>query len=318
MTRLNALIATLAILAAAIAHPVLSQSPNSGPAPIIAERPIVAKSGSLIEVISDAPPAATVDFLVVDPTDLDFRIYDGGRIFVCSATSKTGIIRVVELAYSTGGTDTKPTLTKRIRTWSVGPPPSPLPVVLPTAKVTVSPNRLDAKTLGPVHVEWTTSPPEATVTRNDGDGPKDVENNGSAVILPQRTTLITIAATTSDGSTAFSQAIITVSDDPIVDPDPIIDTKSLVSIVYESSQMPVPLQVHNARFALEVKGYECRVVDADVVTGLGTIPAHMRAAIEAARAQGLPALVVTSGEKVLRKMALPATDAEIVKAVMTP
>lgn len=271
---------------------------------VAVEKPIPKPSGSLIEIVSEKP----CSWVAVEPMDLDFRIYESNTVFVTTAQSKTGIVRVLQ--FTPGEDVATPTIKWHI--FSVGPPPSPQPVVLPTAKLTATPSVLDSKSPGPVHLEWTTEPPEAKVTLNDGTGPKVVANNGNAVVLRQPITTLYTLAVEVEGSVVYSQAIVTVTDTP---PPPVVDTKSLVSIVYESSEMPVPRQVHNARFELEAKGYECRVVDADVVTGLGTVPVHMRVAIEAARSQGLPALIVTNGDKVLRKMALPATDVEIVKAV---
>ena len=251
----------------------------------------------------EVEPDQEAEIVVADPQGASYTVVGPTQLFVEASAIKGGVIRICQVAKG------KP---HRWYTWQVGPRPVPDPVSLPTAKLTASPTRLDAKAPAPVHLEWTTAPEGAKVTLNDGNGPKDVDPNGSAVVLPRITTLYTIAATTIDGSVAYSQAIVTVSEDP---PPPVVDTKALVSIVYESSEMPVPRQVHNARFELEQKGFEVRVVDADVVTGLGTIPAHMKAAIEAARSHGLPCLVITSGDKVIRKVALPATDAEIVKAV---
>lgn len=277
---------------------------------IAVEKPVQKKPSELIEI--KATDGEIVDWTVIEPPDLDYRVVESGRVFLAPSFSRTGFVRVIEITFTPSADGKSYNRAKRLHSYQVGQAVPVQPATPPSAKVTATPQRVDAKKIEPVHVEWTTAPEGVTVQLNSGDGSKDVDPNGSAVILPQRTTLVTVAATDPSGVVAYSQVLIVVSEEPA---PPVIDAKALVSIVYESSATPVPRQVHNARFELEAKGYEVRVVDADVVTGTGTVPLPLKPAIEAARAQGLPALVITNGEKVLKKIALPATAEEIVKAV---
>lgn len=56
-------------------------------------------------------------------------------------------------------------------------------------------------------------------------------------------------------------------------------------------------------------------IDDDAVTGLDDFPEQYKVAVEAARKEGLPALVVQSGERVLRVVKAPTTEAEVKNAV---
>lgn len=98
--------------------------------------------------------------------------------------------------------------------------------------------------------------------------------------------------------------------------DRVVDAVELVVIVYESSTTPIPLHVHEARRRLESSGYEVRVIDPDVETGTGTTPAEIKPAIEAAKVNGLPALVLLGkSSAVVRVMDLPNTADAIVESI---
>jgi hypothetical protein len=87
----------------------------------------------------------------------------------------------------------------------------------------------------------------------------------------------------------------------------------LVVVVYESSEMPLPTQTYDARPKIEEAGHEFRVVDDDVEDGDGQMPDELKLAIPAAREHGLPALVVQSGDEILKVLDLPETAEEIIK-----
>ena len=197
-----------------------------------AQPPVVqvpAKTGYLLEVDSN-PKASTV---VVDPQGIDAKLFEGTKLFIESAVVKGGIIRVLQLEKGDATTPDK----IKWYIWTVGPPPAPKPTVLPTAKVVADPASLLTSDLKPVTLTWETSPPDVKVTLNQGDGPEDVENNGSAVVLPQRTTLYTIAATNPEGTTAYSQTIVTVSDKPppdVIPPGPVLETGFRVLVIHQN------------------------------------------------------------------------------------
>ena len=55
-------------------------------------------------------------------------------------------------------------------------------------------------------------------------------------------------------------------------------------------------------------------IDDDAVTGVDAFPEQYRIAVEAARKEGLPALVVQSGDRVVRVVKAPTTEAEVKNA----
>jgi hypothetical protein len=57
------------------------------------------------------------------------------------------------------------------------------------------------------------------------------------------------------------------------------------------------------------------LLEADTTNGAGTIPKQFRQAVAAAKADGLPALVVLSGSTVLAIVKAPADAEQIVRAV---
>lgn len=85
-------------------------------------------------------------------------------------------------------------------------------------------------------------------------------------------------------------------------------------VVYESEKGPLPNYVFGAFRQLE-EDYDVRAIDDDVTTGLGDQPDHVQEAITAARENGLPALVLTGGGKVIRAMDLPGSMEKILEIV---
>jgi hypothetical protein len=85
--------------------------------------------------------------------------------------------------------------------------------------------------------------------------------------------------------------------------------------VYEKDATPVPTGVTVALDALNRRGIVANLYEADTTDGDGDVPTQFAAALEAAKASGLPALVVLSGSSVLRVVPAPATDAAVLEAV---
>ena len=103
---------------------------------------------------------------------------------------------------------------------------------------------------------------------------------------------------------------------PTVPPDTPVEVKTdLAAVVYESEEMSLAPYVIGAANEIGASGIEVRLIDDDVTTGNDNQPAQVKLAIEAARANGLPALVVMGGGKVLRVVDLPTSKEAIVGAV---
>jgi hypothetical protein len=108
-------------------------------------------------------------------------------------------------------------------------------------------------------------------------------------------------------------------DEPLPQPPPVDpNTKvTAVTYVFEKDQGGVPNYVSTAlnkinresKFAIVASIFED-----DSKNGNIEVPAQYKAAYEAAQKEGLPAVVVTAGSKVLRSIKAPKTEAEIVEA----
>jgi hypothetical protein len=79
-------------------------------------------------------------------------------------------------------------------------------------------------------------------------------------------------------------------------------------IVYESAEYTVPPFIADT---LQQSGIDARVVDQHVVTGEGKTPADVAPAIEAAKKNGLPRLVLMRGNKVAGCYAVPQNENEL-------
>ena len=86
----------------------------------------------------------------------------------------------------------------------------------------------------------------------------------------------------------------------------------MVAFVYESDIGPLPAYVYGAGYELGVK---VRYVDDDVTTGLGGQPLEIAKAIVAARAIGLPAMIVLGKGNVLSVQVLPDSKAAVLGAM---
>ena len=88
-----------------------------------------------------------------------------------------------------------------------------------------------------------------------------------------------------------------------------------VVIVDETSQGGMEPYISEAFAKLNEQDIETRYTDPDVRTGTGDIPEDVKPAIEAANSHGLPAMVVLSGETVLKVLDLPKTAESICEEV---
>ena len=86
--------------------------------------------------------------------------------------------------------------------------------------------------------------------------------------------------------------------------------------VYEKDQGPVPPPVLSALNRLNrERQIKATTLEADAKNGTGEVPAQYRVPLAAAKEKGLPALVVTAGEKVLAVVKAPATEQAVMEAV---
>lgn len=100
-----------------------------------------------------------------------------------------------------------------------------------------------------------------------------------------------------------------------VPPAPTIKAQA-VGFFYEKDQHAIPAAVMAGlnRLNREHK-IIATVFEADVADGTGEVPAQYKVPLAAARKAGLPALVVTAGNIVLRVVKDPQTEAQVVEAV---
>jgi len=85
--------------------------------------------------------------------------------------------------------------------------------------------------------------------------------------------------------------------------------------VYEKDDTAVPGAV---QFALNRLNRERKIVatlfEDDTTDGMGEVPDQYKVALKAAQDAGLPALVVQAGDKVVRVVKDPKTEAEVMEA----
>lgn len=87
-----------------------------------------------------------------------------------------------------------------------------------------------------------------------------------------------------------------------------------VTYVYEKDQNPVPSPVLVALNTLNRTGLIATVFEKDTKDGTGETPEQYKVPLAAANAAGLPALVVTAGDKVIRTVKAPATAEAVLEA----
>jgi hypothetical protein len=101
---------------------------------------------------------------------------------------------------------------------------------------------------------------------------------------------------------------------PPVDPNTKV---TAVTYVYEKDQNGIPNYVSQALNKINRESnfqIVASIFEDDSTNGPGQVPAQYKAAYEAAKKEGLPVLVVTAGDKVLRSVKAPKTEAEILEA----
>lgn len=101
------------------------------------------------------------------------------------------------------------------------------------------------------------------------------------------------------------------------DPDPPPTTRATAATyVYEKDQHVIPVQVLAALNRLNrERGIVATVLEADTTDGTGEVPEQYRVALEAAKAAGLPCLVVTGAAGVIRVVKNPTTEQAVLDAV---
>jgi|GEM_PF-1970160 len=104
---------------------------------------------------------------------------------------------------------------------------------------------------------------------------------------------------------------------PIVTPPPVPPTvkATAATYVYEQRDGPVPVGVLTALNRLNrEKKIVATLIDNDTISGAKDIPKQYKTAVAAARAMGLPTLVVTAGDVVLKTVKAPTTEAAVMEA----
>ena len=108
-------------------------------------------------------------------------------------------------------------------------------------------------------------------------------------------------------------------DEPLPQPPPVVDptTKpTAATYVYEKDQNAVPSAVMSGLNRLNrEKKIIATAFEDDSTNGKSSVPSQYKAAYEAAKKEGLPVLVVTAGDKVLKTIKAPKTEAEVFEAV---
>lgn len=107
---------------------------------------------------------------------------------------------------------------------------------------------------------------------------------------------------------------------PSQPPTPGPNQKATAAIyVYEKSQTAIPRAVAAAISKINVErssqGFVGSIIEQDVTTGTGQQPAFAKAAIEAAKKEGLPALVILNGNEVVRIVKNPQTEQQVTEAI---
>ena len=98
---------------------------------------------------------------------------------------------------------------------------------------------------------------------------------------------------------------------------PVSTSITAATYVYEKDQSGgVPPGVQFALREINQAGkISAAAIEADVVDSTGNTPRQYKIAVEAAKAAGLPALVVQAGEKVAQTVSAPLTSEQVMEAV---
>lgn len=95
---------------------------------------------------------------------------------------------------------------------------------------------------------------------------------------------------------------------------PIVSTKASHVTYVHTPKANVPTGVLAALNELNAKGIVATKIPEDAVDGTGETPAQYKVTLPAAKASGIPTLVVQSGDKVLRTVKSPTTKEQVLEA----
>jgi hypothetical protein len=96
-------------------------------------------------------------------------------------------------------------------------------------------------------------------------------------------------------------------------PAPSPDKPTAVTYVYEKDAGAVPSPVAVGIDKLNRKGILATTFEEDTVDGQGEVPDQYKVPLKAAQESGLPALVATAGDKVLKVVKAPKSEAEVLE-----
>jgi hypothetical protein len=98
-------------------------------------------------------------------------------------------------------------------------------------------------------------------------------------------------------------------------PTPVDPSKiTAVTYVYEKDDTAIPSAVHVALNKLNRQGITATIFEQNTFDGDGQIPDQYAAALVAAKANGLPSLVVLADRKVVRTVKSPTTEDQVLEA----
>lgn len=87
-----------------------------------------------------------------------------------------------------------------------------------------------------------------------------------------------------------------------------------VTYVYEKDSTAIPPPVLSGLNKLNREGVLATTFEQDTVDGTGETPSQYKAPLSAAKAAGLPSLVATAGEVIVRTVKDPKTEAAVIEA----
>lgn len=110
--------------------------------------------------------------------------------------------------------------------------------------------------------------------------------------------------------------VVTPTDPPIKPVEPPTDKATAATYVYEKDDTAVPPPVLAGLNRLNrEKKLLATLFEDDTTDGTGEIPEQYKVSLAAARQAGLPALVMTAGDKVLRVVKAPKTEQAVMEAL---
>ena len=96
---------------------------------------------------------------------------------------------------------------------------------------------------------------------------------------------------------------------------PIVVAKpTAATYIYEKDDTTVPPAIAAALDKLNTAGIRANIFEEDTTDGAGEVPDQYKLALPAAKAEGLPALVVEGGGRVLRTVKDPKTEEAVLEA----